>query len=129
MHDHLGVQYGDVPFVRRATEVGYRGLNRGALVSYYRILMAATKAVHMTFVWKHTGAPGAISAEVVVQFDSQVSHRAQRCTAGVCFRMGVCQAYRAMGKRADNVGGERFGVRMSPLGEEIAISWTSCISA
>jgi hypothetical protein len=56
--DPLGRKYGDVRIVRRGDEVGYRGLDRSLqLVGYYRTLLSAVKAVHMRYVYEHSGAP------------------------------------------------------------------------
>jgi hypothetical protein len=56
--DPLGIRYGDVQLVRRGPEIGYRGRDEALeLVGYYRTLKAATKAVHMVYVRKHSGAP------------------------------------------------------------------------
>jgi hypothetical protein len=58
MLDQFGISYGDVQLVRRGSEIGYRGrAGDGEVIGYYRTLRATTKAVHMKFVRKHTGAP------------------------------------------------------------------------
>lgn len=53
MIDAQGKKYGDVRFVRRGDELGYRADRDGELVGYYKTLRSARKAVHERFLASH----------------------------------------------------------------------------
>jgi hypothetical protein len=70
--DGLGKPYGQVRFVKRGNQVGYRADRcdeRGTptvLVGYYRGLKPATGAVHQAFLQSH-GATGAPNGTGIIQ--------------------------------------------------------------
>jgi hypothetical protein len=72
MIDGLGKPYGQIRFVKRGDELGYRADRcdeRGTvtdLVGYYRALRPATEAVHSAFLRSH-GAMGAPNGTGIIQ--------------------------------------------------------------
>jgi hypothetical protein len=72
MIDGLGKPYGQIRFVKRGDQVGYRADRcdeSGSLtdlVGYYRALVSATAAVHSAFIRSH-GATGPPNGTGIIQ--------------------------------------------------------------
>lgn len=62
--DTTGVEYGQVSFIRRGDDLGYRATllslhdRPAAHAGYFKTLMAATMAVHRAFIAEHAGPRG-----------------------------------------------------------------------